>query len=150
MARVGAVAATLLAVVVLLAAAVAAVAAAAAGEVQIETTFMPSTCATRAKNGDKLQVHYRGKLVDGKQFDASYDRGQPLPVTLGSRQVIVGWEEGLVGMCLGEKRTLVIPPEKGYGKRGAGNVIPPDATLIFETELVSINGAKYTAPAQEL
>lgn len=116
-----------------------------ADEVVIETTFMPDECTVKAKNGDNLQVHYRGKLTSGKQFDASYDRNQPLPVRLGSRQVITGWEEGLQGMCLGEKRTLTIPPSKGYGSRGVPNIIPPDATLIFETELVAVNGQTYTS-----
>jgi FKBP-type peptidyl-prolyl cis-trans isomerase len=137
------------AVLAVVLAAVAAVAVAAAGQVKIETTFTPSSCAHVAKNGDKLKVHYRGKLTNGKQFDASYDRGQPLPLTLGARQVIVGWEEGLQGMCLGEKRTLTIPPEKGYGSRGAGSVIPPDATLIFETELVAIGEHTYQARASD-
>ena len=124
-----------------------AVAQAKGGAVNIETTFMPSSCDVKAKNGDQLKVHYRGLLLDGMQFDASYDRGQPLPVKLGARQVIVGWEEGLQGMCLGEKRTLTIPPEKGYGDRGAGNVIPPGATLIFQTELVGVNSHTYTPAA---
>ena len=87
-----------------------------------------------------MQVHYTGTLEDGKKFDSSYDRNQPLPFKLGSGQVIKGWEQGLVGACVGEKRTLVIPPELGYGDRGAGGVIPGGATLIFETELVEVVG----------
>ena len=69
-----------------------------------------------------------------------YDRSQPLPFKLGSGQVIAGWEQGVEGMCVGEKRKLTIPPELAYGEHGAGGVIPPKATLVFQTELVSING----------
>lgn len=85
-------------------------------------------------------MHYRGTLESGKQFDASYDRGQPLNFTVGSGQVIKGWDEGLLGMKIGEKRKLTINPELGYGARGIGGVIPPNAVLIFETELVGIKG----------
>jgi FK506-binding protein 2 len=87
-------------------------------------------------------VHYRGTLENGKQFDASYDRGQPLNFTVGQGQVIKGWDEGLLGMKIGEKRLLTISPELGYGARGVGGVIPGNATLIFETELVGIKGVK--------
>jgi FKBP-type peptidyl-prolyl cis-trans isomerase len=96
----------------------------------------------QAKNGDSLQMHYDGALADGTPFDSSYKRGQPLPFTLGSRQVIQGWEQGSVGMCVGEVRRLTIPPSLGYGSRGAGGVIPPDATLVFKTELVGITNAE--------
>jgi len=92
-----------------------------------------------AKAGDSVEVHYRGTLASGKQFDASYDRGEPLPFRLGAGQVIAGWDQGVAGMCEGEKRTLTIPPELGYGERGAGGVIPGGATLVFETEMVKIN-----------
>lgn len=92
-----------------------------------------------AKNGDVLLVHYVGTLKDGKKFDSSYDRNQPFRFKLGHDQVIQGWHEGLVGMKKGGKRRLTIPPELGYGARGAGGVIPPNATLIFEVELVDIN-----------
>ena len=81
---------------------------------------------------------FQGTLEDGTEFDSSYPRGSPLTFTLGSGQVIKGWDQGLLGMCEGEKRRLVIPPELGYGKAGAGAKIPPDSTLIFETELVKI------------
>ncbi|AEO63210.1 ff631a0c-2488-4acf-b415-0aadae038fe0 [Thermothielavioides terrestris] len=90
------------------------------------------------KRGDNIDVHYKGTLTDGKKFDSSYDRGEPLNFTVGAGQVIKGWDEGLLGMKVGEKRKLTISPELGYGSRGAGNVIPPNATLIFETELVRI------------
>jgi peptidylprolyl isomerase len=94
------------------------------------------------KTGDHLQVNYEGKLVDGTKFDSSYDRGQTFPLVLGVTSVIQGWTEGLAGMKVGGKRKLIIPPQLGYGMQGAGEVIPPNATLIFEIELVSINNPK--------
>ncbi len=100
-------------------------------------TLRPGT-GDGAKDGDTLVVHYTGTLTDGKKFDSSKDRGQPFSVTLGQRRVIAGWEQGLQGMKKGESRKLTIPPELGYGSRGAGGVIPPDATLIFEVDLLEI------------
>jgi len=91
------------------------------------------------KEGDLVSVHYKGTLEDGKKFDSSYDRGEPIEYTFGIGQVIQGWEEGLKGIKVGGKRTLTIPSEMAYGERGAGNVIPPNATLIFDVELVAIN-----------
>ena len=91
-----------------------------------------------ARDGETLVVHYTGTLVDGKKFDSSRDRGEPFAVTLGQRRVIAGWEQGLRGMKVGETRRLTIPPELGYGSRGAGAVIPPNATLVFEVELVEV------------
>jgi FKBP-type peptidyl-prolyl cis-trans isomerase len=94
---------------------------------------------TEAKVGDRVTVHYRGTLANGKQFDASYDRGEPLKFQLGVGQVIKGWDQGVAGMKEGGKRRLTIPPHLGYGAQGAGGVIPPNATLIFEVELLKVN-----------
>ena len=88
------------------------------------------------KSGNIVIVHYSGFLSDGTKFDSSHDRGRPFNFTLGENRVIKGWEEGLLNMKKGAKRTLIVPPELGYGQRGAGGVIPPNATLIFEVELV--------------
>ncbi len=95
-----------------------------------------------AVNGKQLSVHYTGYLSDagkkGKKFDSSLDRGQPFTLTLGARQVIPGWEQGLQGMKVGGNRTMTIPAELAYGSRGAGGVIPPNADIIFDVELLGV------------
>ncbi len=91
-----------------------------------------------AKAGDVVTVHYVGALPNGQIFDASARHGQPFTFQLGAGSVIAGWDQGLVGMKEGGKRQLIIPPDMGYGAQGAGNVIPPNATLIFEVELVKV------------
>ncbi len=93
----------------------------------------------QAQRGKTVRVHYTGKLQsDGKVFDSSVTRGQPIEFRLGVGQVIKGWDEGIALMKEGGKAQLVIPPELGYGSRGAGGVIPPNATLIFDVELISV------------
>jgi FKBP-type peptidyl-prolyl cis-trans isomerase FkpA len=100
-----------------------------------------------AEAGDYVDVHYTGWLYDeqaadrrGDKFDSSVDRGQQFQFTLGAGQVIKGWDQGVAGMLIGEKRELTLSPEMGYGNRGAGNVIPPGATLVFEVELFGLEG----------
>ncbi|KAF4974723.1 hypothetical protein FZEAL_8393 [Fusarium zealandicum] len=141
----------------------AAVGVVASEELKIDVT-LPVVCERKTQKGDRVQMHYRGTLGEsGEQFDASrflrpaaapaprarefdantdtkgYDRGSPLGFKLGTGQVIKGWDQGLLDMCIGEKRLLTIPPELGYGSRGIGP-IPGGATLVFETELIGIDG----------
>jgi peptidylprolyl isomerase len=94
----------------------------------------------RPRAGDSVSVHYTGWLKSGKKFDSSHDRGEPLEFQVGRGQVIKGWDEGVGTMRVGGKRKLIIPAHLGYGDRGAGGVIPPGATLVFEVELVGIKG----------
>ncbi|ORY57907.1 peptidylprolyl isomerase [Pseudomassariella vexata] len=110
-----------------------------AAELKIDVT-QEVECERKTQKGDQVEMHYRGTLEsNGNKFDASYDRGKPFSFKLGSGQVIKGWDQGLLDMCIGEKRTLTIPPELGYGNRGMGP-IPAGSTLVFETELIGIKG----------
>ena len=99
--------------------------------------LVPGTGAT-PKTGDKVSVHYTGYLMNGRKFDSSVDRGQPLSFKIGLGKVIRGWDEGVMTMKIGGKRKLIIPADLGYGSSGAGDVIPPDAQLIFDVELLGI------------
>jgi rhodanese-related sulfurtransferase len=106
-------------------------------ELKIET--ISNGTGDKAEVGMLVSVHYTGKLEDGTVFDSSIPRGQPFMFTLGQRQVIQGWEQGVLGMLVGEKRILTIPPELGYGAAGAGATIPPNATLVFDIELLNVS-----------
>jgi FKBP-type peptidyl-prolyl cis-trans isomerase FkpA len=93
---------------------------------------------SEARTGQAVKVHYTGWLTDGTKFDSSVDRGQPFSFPLGAGKVIKGWDEGVAGMMVGGTRKLMIPPQLAYGARGAGGVIPPNAELIFEVQLLGI------------
>lgn len=105
---------------------------------KIEFVEKVDACEKEAKNGNLLTMHYTGTLEDGTKFDSSLDRSEPFKFQIGVGQVIKGWEEGIVGMCVGEKRKLIVPPELGYGEQGAGDVIPGGATLHFDVELLEV------------
>lgn len=109
-----------------------------ANGLKIEYVYTLEGCEPKSKNNDMLTMHYTGKLVDGTKFDSSHDREQPFTFQLGVGQVIKGWDLGLTKMCVGEKRRLTIPASLAYGDRGAGNVIPGGATLVFDVELLNV------------
>jgi FKBP-type peptidyl-prolyl cis-trans isomerase len=106
-------------------------------ELKIEDTKVGT--GDTALSGKNVTVHYTGWLTDGTKFDSSKDHGQPFSFQLGAGQVIKGWDQGVAGMKVGGVRKLTIPPNLAYGERGAGGVIPPNATLVFEVELLAVN-----------
>jgi FKBP-type peptidyl-prolyl cis-trans isomerase FkpA len=105
---------------------------------ELQTRDLVPGNGAEATAGQTVSVHYTGWLTDGTKFDSSVDRGEPFEFTLGAHQVIEGWDKGVAGMRVGGKRELMIPSHMGYGSRGAGGVIPPDATLRFEVELLRV------------
>lgn len=105
---------------------------------ELQVTDLQVGSGPKATEGDSVVVHYTGTLPNGKKFDSSHDRNQPFEFQLGANRVIPGWERGVLGMQAGGKRKLVIPPKLGYGARGSGDVIPPNATLHFTIELLEI------------
>ncbi|KAH9509251.1 FK506-binding protein 2A [Bulinus truncatus] len=107
-------------------------------QIGIKKRVDPEKCKIKSRKGDILHMHYTGKLEDGTEFDSSLSRNQPFVFTLGTGQVIKGWDQGLLNMCEEEKRKLVIPADMGYGDRGAPPKIPGGATLVFEVELLKI------------
>jgi len=109
-------------------------------DLRIGVKFRPKDCTRKSKHGDSLEVHYDGMLYkNNKVFDSSRDREEPFRFTIGNGQVIKGWDKGMLGMCIGEKRKLVVPSNLGYGDVGAGHDIPGGATLVFEVELMNIS-----------
>jgi len=105
----------------------------------LQMTILKEGSGEQAKSGDQVSVHYTGTLTDGTKFDSSLDRGTPFSFVLGAGQVIKGWDLGVAGMKVGEQRRFIIPPEFAYGEQGIPPVIPSNATLIFEVEMITIN-----------
>ncbi|KAF9467437.1 hypothetical protein BDZ94DRAFT_1038761 [Collybia nuda] len=118
---------------------------------KIETTYLPDECPYQTQQGDPIKVHYTGRLfANDQKFDSSLDRESPFSLIVGAGQVIQGWDEGLKGMCLYEKRTLTIPSSMAYGERGAAGIIPPGAALVFDVELVEFNTKNHVQDREEL
>ena len=111
---------------------------------ELKITDIEIGTGEEANVGETVEVHYTGWLLTGEKFDSSLDRGTPFSFTLGEKRVIPGWEQGIVGMKVGGKRELIIPPELAYGARGAGSVIPPNATLKFVVDLLGVTGKKFS------
>lgn len=107
-------------------------------QLKVEVLKSVEQCSRKSKKGDILSMHYTGTLLDGKEFDSSRGRNEPFRFQIGVGQVVKGWDQGLLDMCIGEQRKLTVPPELGYGDTGAGERIPAGATLVFETELIKI------------
>lgn len=118
-------------------------------QLRIGVKHKPDHCPIKSRAGDVLSMHYDGFLEDGSSFDSSRTRNQPFEFTLGVKQVIPGWDQGLVDMCIGEKRKLKIPPHLAYGDDESGP-IPPDSTLIFEVELLDITNRKAESGKPDL
>ncbi|MEO9527678.1 FKBP-type peptidyl-prolyl cis-trans isomerase [Roseibium sp.] len=116
----------------------------AAAQEEMQIRDIEKGTGEEANVGETVVVHYTGWLMDGTKFDSSVDRGTPFSFTLGERRVIPGWEQGVEGMQVGGKRELIIPPDMAYGSKGAGGVIPPDATLKFEIELLDVKAKKFS------
>lgn len=114
---------------------------------RVTTKITQEGSGQEAKNGDSVTVHYTGTLENGTKFESSLDRNEPLTFTLGKGDVIQGWDEGVLGMKIGEKRRLTIPSDLAYGQSGQG-AIPPNATLIFDIELLSINSSSQNQSPQ--
>ncbi len=106
---------------------------------ELKIEVLQEGAGIETKNGDNVSVHYTGYLTNGQVFDSNIGQAQPFSFLLGAGQVIKGWDQGVLGMKVGEKRKLTIPSDLAYGEAGAGGVIPPNATLVFEVELVKIN-----------
>ncbi len=105
---------------------------------QLQMADIKIGTGSAVKSGDTVKINYAGTLTNGQKFDSSYDRGQPFETQIGVGKVIKGWDLGVIGMKVGGKRRLIIPPDLGYGEKGVGGVIPPNATLVFDLELLEI------------
>ena len=108
-------------------------------KIEVVQSVAAEDCKEKSASGDTLHMHYTGTVLEGAEFDSSVKRGKPFTFPLGGGRVIKGWDQGLLAMCAGEKRKLVIPPDLGYGDSGAGDKIPGGSVLIFEVELIKID-----------